>query len=55
MFFVTLRGNPVRIGNCTRSCKFLYKGFCTSNVTGYKLGRQQNPEQVKRPAEQDKP
>lgn len=41
--------------DCTRSCKFLYKGFCTSNVTGYKLGRQQNPEQVRRPAELDKP
>ena len=53
MFFVTLRGNPVRVGNCTRSCKFLYKGFCTSNVTGYKPGRQQNPERVRRPAEHE--
>ena len=53
MFFVTLRGNPVRVGDCTRSCKFLYKGFCTSNVTGYKPGRQQNPERVRRPAEHE--
>ena|GEM_PF-1757477 len=48
MFFVTLRGNPVRIGNCTRSCKF--QNFSLYCHCLYMDGKATKRKQVRKPA-----